>query len=132
MATCLENNRVMKEIFFEISFWLGICTIITGAFLFLLWILGQIMNLLGNYWNLLWNIYEYAVYKRDFNKWLVESKLPRNNRAKRIKTDLEKKWEDDIEKYRDMSEDEEIGEFQRRRYIGKFQAVRDCLKDYRT
>lgn len=122
----------MKDVFFEIAFWIGVAIIILSSVLFLLWLSGQILNLLGKHWNVLWNVYEYSYYKREFNKWLVESKKPRNNRAKRIKTELEKKWEDDLEKYREMSEDEEVGEFQRRRYVGKFQATRDCLKDYRA
>lgn len=82
----------MKEIFIETTFWIGASIVVVGLLILLLWLIEKAFDLTAKLWDVLWNVYEYVYYRKDFDNWIVLHGKERHWRVqKRIDKENEKR-----------------------------------------
>jgi len=59
----------MKDIYFDIIFWIGALVIILFGLLLMLWMLLKIINTLSLFLGSMYKVYEYLIYKKEFEEW---------------------------------------------------------------
>jgi hypothetical protein len=69
----------MKDIYFDIIFWIGALVIILFGLLLMLWMLLKIINTLSLFLGSMYKVYEYLIYKREFEEWIVKEGRQRYN-----------------------------------------------------
>ena len=71
----------MREFYLEATFWLGATAVTIGLLILVLWLLGKLWDEIAKHKNILWNVFEYAYYKKKFEKWIAEEGLERNPKS---------------------------------------------------
>lgn len=75
--------EVLSDVIFYASVLFGGLCVVLGLFILLMILWGKFVNLVAQHWNVMWNVYEYAFYKKEFNKWLTDNKKERNPKSKK-------------------------------------------------
>lgn len=73
----------MKTLFFEISMWLGVASILL-ALLFILWASQKVIDKISMHSRFLNIMYEFAFYRKDFEEYMEKTGKARNPRLKKF------------------------------------------------
>ena len=71
----------MKDIYFDITFWIGALVIILFGILLMGWLLIKIINTVSLFYGNMFKVYEYIIYRKEFEEWIVKEGKQRHNRV---------------------------------------------------
>ena len=81
----------MKELFYEVTFWIGAAIVVVMSLFALGYLLIKFIDALSRFFGNMFVIWEYVVYRKEFENWLVLKDIPRQWRVKRAREKAERK-----------------------------------------
>lgn len=71
----------MKDIYLEITFWVGATVLVLGLLYAFGWLFVKVVDGISGFFGNMYIVYEYLVYRREFEEWIVKEGKQRNNRV---------------------------------------------------